>query len=85
MNATRRATLIPIPKISVSRSYQPGGSLDNILKPMLIMSGVIGGMLTWGMIGLMIGPVLLAVSWKLLASWVNEANYQPGIITKELS
>lgn len=59
------------------------GSLDNILKPMLIkrgadtsllliMAGVIGGMLTWGMIGLMIGPVLLAVSWKLLATWVND-------------
>lgn len=72
------------------------GSLDNILKPMLIkrgadtsllliMTGVIGGMLTWGMIGLMIGPVLLAVSWKLLASWVSEANYQPGITTKALS
>lgn len=72
------------------------GSLDNILKPLfikrgadtsllLIMAGVIGGMLTWGMIGLMIGPVLLAVSWKLLASWVSEANYQPDALTKELS
>jgi len=71
------------------------GSLDNILKPilikrgadtslLLIMTGVIGGMLTWGMIGLMIGPVLLAVSWKLLSTWVSEAHYQP-ISAKELS
>lgn len=59
------------------------GSLDNVLKPilikrgadtslLLIMAGVIGGMVTWGMIGLMIGPVLLAVSWKLLSAWVCE-------------
>jgi len=70
------------------------GSLDNILKPLLIkrgadtsllliMIGVIGGMLTWGMIGLMIGPVLLAVSWKLLSAWVSEADFQPQITTKE--
>lgn len=69
-------------------------SLDNILKPLLIkrgadisllliMAGVIGGMLTWGMIGLMVGPVLLAVSWKLLSTWVEEAEYQPDV-AKEL-
>lgn len=71
------------------------GSLDNILKPMLIkrgadtsllliMAGVIGGMLTWGMIGLMVGPVLLAVSWTLLYTWVGEAEYQSTAVTKEL-
>ncbi|MCU6306359.1 AI-2E family transporter YdiK [Enterobacter quasiroggenkampii] len=71
------------------------GSLDNILKPvlikrgantsiLLIMAGVIGGMLTWGMIGLMVGPVLLAVSWTLLSTWVSEAEYQPTAVTKEL-
>jgi predicted PurR-regulated permease PerM len=71
------------------------GSLDNILKPilikrgadtslLLIMAGVIGGMLTWGMIGLMVGPVLLAVSWTLLSAWVSEAEYQPTAVTKEL-
>lgn len=71
------------------------GSLDNILKPilikrgadtslLLIMAGVIGGMLTWGMIGLMVGPVLLAVSWTLLSTWVSEAEYQPTAATKDL-
>lgn len=71
------------------------GSLDNVLKPLffkrsadtsllLIMAGVIGGMLTWGMIGLMVGPVLLAVSWTLLSAWVSEAEYQPTAVTKEL-
>lgn len=59
------------------------GSMDNILRPLLIrrgadlpiiliLSGVIGGLLTFGMVGLFIGPVVLAVSWRLLAIWVNE-------------
>ncbi len=32
----------------------------------LIISGVIGGLIAFGMIGLFIGPVLLAVSWRTL-------------------
>lgn len=60
------------------------GTLDNFLRPVLIrmgadlpliliLSGVIGGLLAFGMIGLFIGPVVLAVSYRLLSAWVNEA------------
>lgn len=60
------------------------GTLDNVLRPMLIrmgadlpmiliLSGVIGGLLAFGMIGLFIGPVVLAVSYRLISAWVNEA------------
>ncbi|WP_421094475.1 AI-2E family transporter YdiK, partial [Serratia fonticola] len=60
------------------------GTLDNFLRPalirmgadlplILILSGVIGGLLAFGMIGLFIGPVVLAVSYRLLSAWVNEA------------
>jgi predicted PurR-regulated permease PerM len=60
------------------------GTLDNFIRPMLIrmgadlpmiliLSGVIGGLVAFGMIGLFIGPVLLAVSWRLFSAWVNEA------------
>ncbi len=38
----------------------------------LILSGVIGGLIAFGMIGLFIGPVLLAVTWRLFAAWVDE-------------
>jgi len=38
----------------------------------LILSGVIGGLIAFGMIGLFIGPVLLAVSWRLFDAWVQE-------------
>ena len=60
------------------------GTLDNFLRPalirmgadlplILILSGVIGGLLSFGMIGLFIGPVVLAVSYRLVSAWVNEA------------
>jgi len=59
------------------------GTLDNVIRPVLIrmgadlpliliLSGVIGGLVAFGMIGLFIGPVLLAVSWRLFSAWVNE-------------
>lgn len=60
------------------------GTLDNVLRPMLIrmgadlpmiliLSGVIGGLIAFGMIGLFIGPVVLAVSYRLVSVWMHEA------------
>jgi predicted PurR-regulated permease PerM len=60
------------------------GSLDNFLRPilikkgadlplLLIFSGVIGGMLTFGLIGIFVGPVVLAVTWTLLLAWIEDA------------
>lgn len=56
--------------------------LDNFLRPilikkgadlplLLIFSGVIGGLLAIGIIGLFIGPVVLAVTYTLLKAWVT--------------
>lgn len=56
---------------------------DNVLKPvlirrgvdlpmLLIIAGVIGGLIGFGVVGLFIGPVLLAVTYTLLVSWVTE-------------
>ena len=53
------------------------GTMDNVIRPILIrmgadlpliliLSGVIGGLIAFGMIGLFIGPVLLAVTASLL-------------------
>src|SRR6266567_5115475 len=61
------------------------GSLDNILRPilirkgadlplLLIFAGVIGGLFAFGLIGLFVGPVLLAVAYTLLDTWVSEAS-----------
>jgi predicted PurR-regulated permease PerM len=59
------------------------GTLDNILRPMLIkkgadlpllliFAGVIGGMLGFGLIGIFIGPVVLAVTYTLLLAWIED-------------
>ena len=58
-------------------------SLDNFLRPLLIkrgadlpllliFAGVLGGLLAFGIIGLFIGPVVLAVTYTLLQAWVAE-------------
>lgn len=55
---------------------------DNIIRPLLIkrgadlslvliFAGVVGGLLTLGVIGIFVGPVVLAVSWRLFAAWVD--------------
>jgi len=57
------------------------GGVDNILRPvlirkgvdlplLLIFAGVLGGLVAFGIIGLFIGPVVLAVAYKLLEAWV---------------
>lgn len=57
--------------------------LDNILRPvlirkgaelplLLIFAGVIGGLIAFGIIGLFVGPVVLAVTYTLLREWVAE-------------
>ena len=39
---------------------------------LLIFAGVIGGLISFGIIGLFIGPVLLAVCYTLMKAWVDE-------------
>jgi len=59
------------------------GTIDNVLRPflirqgadlplLLIFAGVIGGLLAFGLVGLFVGPVVLAVSYTLLQAWVDE-------------
>ena len=36
----------------------------------MIFAGVIGGLIAFGVLGLFIGPVVLAVSYTLLTFWV---------------
>lgn len=58
--------------------------IDNILRPvlirkgvdlplLLILSGVIGGLMAFGLIGLFLGPTLLAVTYTLLDAWIAES------------
>jgi predicted PurR-regulated permease PerM len=56
--------------------------IDSVIKPILIgrdfpvplwvgFVGVIGGLLTMGLLGLFIGPIVLSISYLLLTSWVR--------------
>ena len=58
------------------------GTLDNFLRPflikkgadlplLLIFIGVIGGLIAFGLIGIFIGPLVLAVTYTLLNAWVD--------------
>jgi len=61
-------------------------ALDNFLRPflikkgadlplILILAGVLGGLIGLGVVGLFVGPVVLAVTWTLLVSWVGEIDH----------
>jgi len=38
----------------------------------LVFVGVLGGLISLGVVGLFVGPVILAVAYKLLEAWVVE-------------
>jgi predicted PurR-regulated permease PerM len=57
-------------------------TLDNVLRPvlmtkganlpmLLMFAGVMGGLLAFGLIGIFVGPVVLAVSYTLLGAWID--------------
>jgi predicted PurR-regulated permease PerM len=61
----------------------PVGLLDNVLRPVVmarglttpmpvILIGVIGGTIAYGISGLFLGPIVLSVAWALIAAWVQE-------------
>jgi predicted PurR-regulated permease PerM len=65
------------------------GTMDNVVRPILIkkgadlplvlvFSGVIGGLMTFGLIGIFVGPVVLAVAHTLLEAWSAEADAPPA-------
>src|SRR5262245_10407844 len=70
------------------------GALDNFLRPLLIkrgadlpflliFAGVIGGLIAFGVTGLFIGPVVLAVAYTLLVDWVSEGQQEPPAATHD--
>ncbi|MHC8366813.1 AI-2E family transporter [Pseudomonas sp. ZT5P21] len=65
------------------------GLVDNVLKPLLlgrgvdvpmpvVLIGALGGMVTGGIIGLFIGPVVLAVGYQLFWQWVQDPPPEEG-------
>lgn len=59
----------------------PVGLIDNFLRPILmarglstpmplIIIGVIGGTIAYGIVGLFFGPIVLSVAWELAVAWM---------------
>jgi predicted PurR-regulated permease PerM len=67
------------------------GTMDNFVRPilikrgadlplLLIFAGVVGGLMAFGLIGIFVGPVVLAVAYTLLKAWVGDEQdtIEPG-------
>ena len=63
--------------------------VNNVLRPVLLkqgvhlpvlvtLAGVIGGLASFGTLGLFVGPVLLAVTYTLLKAWVYDDQTDPA-------
>jgi predicted PurR-regulated permease PerM len=66
------------------------GSMDNILRPflitrggrlplLLVFAGVIGGLVAFGLVGIFVGPLVLAISYRLIEAWVGEGQAPPVV------
>jgi predicted PurR-regulated permease PerM len=62
----------------------PVNLMDNALRPLVmgrglqtptlvILIGVIGGTISYGITGLFLGPIILAVIWELLSAWIKDS------------
>jgi predicted PurR-regulated permease PerM len=71
------------------------GLLDNFLRPvlikrgadlplLLIFAGVIGGLFAFGIVGIFVGPVVLAVAYTLLDDWTRSPVLEPSHIAHSL-
>jgi predicted PurR-regulated permease PerM len=67
--------------------------IDNVLKPLLLGRGVpvpivvvflgaIGGFMAMGIIGLFVGPIVLAVGYKLFLAWLSQDSEEAPAISQ---
>jgi predicted PurR-regulated permease PerM len=65
------------------------GTVDNVVRPLLIqrgvqlplllvVAGVIGGLISFGVVGIFVGPVVLGVSYMLFEAWLWEEPEAPA-------
>ena len=72
----------PVPAILWTAYILAASLVDNVLKPivmgqgrdvpmLLIFLGAIGGFITFGLLGLFLGAIVLSLGYKLYITWVN--------------
>jgi predicted PurR-regulated permease PerM len=76
-------TMDPTAAILITVYFIPVSLLDNLLRPLVmargldtpmfvILIGVLGGTVSYGITGLFLGPIVLAVIWEMLVVWTRE-------------
>ncbi len=74
-----------MPALLFSAYMIPVSLMDNVLRPLVmgrglrtptlvVLIGVIGGTISYGITGLFLGPIILAVIWELLKAWTKDAD-----------
>ncbi|HVZ07187.1 AI-2E family transporter YdiK [Rhodopila sp.] len=64
-------------------------TMDNVVRPLmirtgaplpllLILAGVLGGLMAAGLLGIFVGPTVLAVAYTLVMSWIGEEDPGPA-------
>ena len=83
-------TIDLLPAVLFTAWILPVSFLDTALKPILvsrgldtpmivIFVGVIGGTLSFGVVGLFVGPVALGIGYKLLVEWTRQDSEKPAL------
>ena len=74
----------------------PVAALDNVMRPvlirrgvqlplLLIVAGVIGGLISFGVVGLFVGPIVLAATYTLAKDWVARGSHGTAGVTSSPS
>jgi predicted PurR-regulated permease PerM len=82
----------PVSALILTALLVPIGLIDNVMKPILvarglstpmlvILLGVLGGTLSYGLIGLFLGPIVLSVFYDLLVAWMRVSPPSSGNAT----
>jgi predicted PurR-regulated permease PerM len=69
--------------------------VDNLIRPLvisnatripflLVMFGVLGGLAAFGLVGLFIGPVILAVLMAVWREWLEESTSSPSVLARSV-
>jgi predicted PurR-regulated permease PerM len=82
-------TMTTLPALAFTACMAVVSVMDNLLKPFVLtrglttptlvtLIGVIGGVLAYGIAGLFVGPVVLAVAWDLANAWIHDSTAAAG-------
>ena len=84
-------TVLTLPAaIALTAYLLPVSLINNVLSPIVmahglqtpmivIFIGVLGGAIEHGVIGLFVGPIILAVSWELVLAWLQQEDVSPPL------